>query len=118
MSFESDSKHDLTEFAPAPAVQFKSERSGEGVKLSGNLAKTDLDKLPKQVSTKLKTIIVQGEDAEDVNRFPSRSEALFYVCCELIRGGVDDDTIASIIMDRDLGISASVLDKSSALEKR
>jgi hypothetical protein len=109
-------KHDLTEFTPAPAVQFKSERSGEGVKLSGNLAKTDLDKLPKQVSSKLKTIIVQGEDAEDVNRFPSRSEALFYVCCELIRGGVDDDTIASIIMDRDLGIAASVLDKPRPAE--
>ena len=40
MSFELDFKHDLTEFTPAPAVQFKSERSGEGVKLSGNLAKT------------------------------------------------------------------------------
>jgi hypothetical protein len=104
-------RYDLSEFTPAPAVQFKSERSGEGVKLSGNLAKTDLDKLPKQISSKPKTIILQGEDAEDVNRFPSRSEALFYVCCELIRSGVDDDTIASIIMDRDLGISASVLDK-------
>src|SRR3954468_19736822 len=47
----------------------------------------------------------------DLTRFPTRSEALFYVCCELVRAGAEDDVIASIILDRDLGISSSVLDK-------
>src|SRR5215203_392152 len=46
----------------------------------------------------------------------SRSEALFYACCELVRAGVDDDTIAAILMDRELAISASVLDKPRATE--
>jgi hypothetical protein len=70
-----------------------------------------LDKLPEKVSKKLRTIILQGEDPEDLNRFPSRSEALFYVCCELVRSGVEDDTIASLILDREMGIAASVLEK-------
>src|SRR4051812_41113578 len=47
----------------------------------------------------------------DLTRFPTRSEALFFVCCDLVRAGVEDDVIASIILDRDLGISASVIDK-------
>lgn len=101
----------LTAFTPAPTVQVKGPRNGAGVKISGNLARADLSKLPEKVGPKDRAIIVQGEDAEDLTRFPSRSEALFYVCCELVRAGVDDDTIASIIMDRDLGISASVLEK-------
>jgi hypothetical protein len=68
------------------------------------------------VSDRLLNIIVQGDDAEHPNRFPSRSEVLFYACCELIRAGMDDDTIASIILDRDLGIAASVIDKPRPTE--
>lgn len=105
----------LDDFTPAPPIQMKG-RTNSGVKLSGNLPKADVESLPDRVPKSVRQIIVQGEDPEDLTRFPSRSEALFYVCCELVRAGVDDDTIASIIMDRDLAISSSVLDKPRSTE--
>ncbi|MBM0207411.1 hypothetical protein JNW90_33865 [Micromonospora sp. STR1s_5] len=102
----------LADFTPAPGVQSKGPRTGGAVvKLSGNLPKADLTSLPDKVTQSTRDIILQGEDPSDLTRFPSRSEPLFFVCCELVRAEVDDDTIASIILDPDLAISASVLDK-------
>lgn len=113
-----DRVYSIKQFTAAPRVQQKSTGAGTGavVKITGNLPRVDLDKLPEKVSAKCKEIIVQGDDPDDPTRFPSRSEALFYVCCELARGGVDDDTIAAILMDRDLGISSSVLEKPRSQE--
>jgi hypothetical protein len=53
---------------------------------------------------------VQGDDPDNPTRFPSRSEALFFVTCSLVRAGADDDTIAGVLMNRDNGISSSVLE--------
>lgn len=106
----------LSKFTAAPRLQMKGARTGAPVKLSGNLPRIDLDTLPEKVSQKAKVIIIHGTDPDDPLRFPSRSEALFYICCELARAEVPDDTIAAIIMDRDLAISASVLEKPRAAE--
>ena len=109
--FYDDVKYTLASFTAAPIVQTLGPRSAGGVRLSGNLPKADLSRLPEKVPSSTRAIIVQGEDPENLTRFPSRSEALFFVCCDLVRASVDDDTIASIILDRDLAISASVVDK-------
>lgn len=108
---EDQGRYSLTKFTAAPKVQARAG-GGMAVKISGNLPRVDLDTLPERVPDKCKVVIVHGDDPDDPTRFPSRSEALFYVCCELKRAGVEDDVIASIIMDRDFAISASVLDKS------
>ena len=58
-----------------------------------------------------KVVIVQGHDPDNPNHFPSRSEALFFVCCEMARQEYDDNTIYSVITDPGFGISKSVLEK-------
>lgn len=56
-------------------------------------------------------LIATGKDPVDPNRYPSRSEALFRVVCDLLRAGVPDDMIYTVITSPSNGISASVLDK-------
>lgn len=76
-----------------------------------------MDELPKGVSMKCKVVIVQGTDPDDPNKFPSRSEWLFFVCCGLVRGECTDDQIYSILTDPKFGISSSVLEKGNKAEK-
>lgn len=40
-----------------------------------------------------------------------RSAAVWYVACELVRAGADDDTIRALLLDEDWGISSHVLDQ-------
>lgn len=69
----------------------------------------DLAALP--IGDALRAIIITGGDPKNPDRFPSRSEAVYFVTCELIRCGVPEDALKSILLDRDLGISAHVLEK-------
>ena len=114
VEWHQDRIYALDQFVPAPEVQtdksgFSSART---VVVSGNIKRiNDLAELPAQVNPLCRQVIAQGNDPDDPTRFPSRSEALFFVCCELVRGGVDDDTIYSILTDPDWAISSSVLDK-------
>jgi hypothetical protein len=64
-----------------------------------------------------KVIIVQGSNPDDPDRYPSRSEALFAVCCELVRAGKDTSTIYNVITDPDFLISKSVRDKGKNSKK-
>lgn len=104
----------LTDFTAAPRVQTAGPGGGGGlqVKLSGNLPRLDsLDDLPETVSARTKMLIVNGDDPDDPTKYPSRSEVLFAVLCELVRAGVDDDMIAACILDPDFGISGHVLEQ-------
>lgn len=116
----SDEAHDIKLFTKAPAVQGNAAPgfSGNTVKVSGNIRRlSSVDELPKEVSDKGKVVIVQGLDPDEPNKHGnSRSEWLFFACCEMVRGGCDDDTIYSVITDPDFLISASVLDKGSGIE--
>jgi hypothetical protein len=49
---------------------------------------------------------------ENPTKYPSRSEVLWRVMCDMVRGGCDDETIAAVIMDPDFKISDSVLEKT------
>lgn len=108
----------ISQFTKAPQVQSGSGFSANTVKVSGNIKRlSSVDELPERVSNRGKVVIVQGRDPDDPNKFSSRSEWLFYACCEMVRGGCDEDTIFSVITDPSFGISASVLDKGSNAER-
>ena len=78
----------------------------------------DVQELGPNVSDNAKVLIVQGEDPNGKKYGDgSRSDALFYAVCEMVRGGVADEIIYSVITDPDFGISASVLDKGSSMER-
>ncbi len=83
----------------------------------------DINSLGDKVSDLCKVVIVQGDDpdrpissAEGRFAKEKRSGALFFVCCELVRAGIDPKTIFAIITDPDWKISASVLDKGRNAE--
>lgn len=76
-----------------------------------------VDDLGDSVHDWAKVVIVQGNDPDDPDRYPTRSEALFAVCCELVRADKDTATIYNVITDPDFGISKSVLDKGKSAKK-
>jgi len=77
----------------------------------------DVTDLGAGVSNSVKVYIVQGCNPDEPNHFPSRSEMLFWVTCELVRSGIDNDTIYSVLTDPDFRISDSVLEKGSGAER-
>lgn len=121
--------YDLSQFLQAPEVQKGNEFgfSPRIAQVSGNIEPfpngVDDPRLA-QVNDYCKVIIVQGFDPEDPTKFAKhnsseldRSAAVFYVACELVRSGCDDDTIFAVLMDPDFGISASILDKGARSEQ-
>lgn len=109
----------LSRFSPAQIVQ--TEQTGFSaplVEVSGNVERVqDLDELPDTVPGTCKILIAQGTDPDDPTKHESRSDALFAVCCMLVRAGIEDDTIYSIITDPEWAISESVLDKGSSTQR-
>lgn len=114
-------KYPLSEFTKAQTKVQQKEHGvgklpggGEKVKISGEVAPIYLEDLIEKnitISDHIKVLIVQGHNPDNPKQYPSRSESLWAVVCELVRAKADDETIAGIIMNRDNGISASVLDK-------
>lgn len=80
-----------------------------------------IDDLPAAVSDYCKQVIIHGDDPENPRgsknaKYPSRSEALFRVCCELIRVGCSDEQVCGIITNPAYKISESVLEKHNPYE--
>jgi Virulence-associated protein E len=105
--------YDLAHFQAAPRLGRRGAAEGapRGAVAASRI--TSVDELPAGVPGLCKLVIVQGKDPDDPKRFPSRSEALWYVCCELVRAGCDDATILGVIQDARFDVSASVLDKGA-----
>jgi hypothetical protein len=118
LEWHDDRVYPLGDFTPAPRVQSEDGSiSGSSVKISGNLPRLkDLDELPESVTPRTRMLIVQGDDPDDQLRYSSRSEVTFAVCCELIRAGCDDDTIAAVLLDPDFGISGHTLAQKRSTE--
>lgn len=76
-----------------------------------------LDDLPDSVPGLVRQVITHGADPDDPARFPSRSEALFFVCCGLVRAGCPDEVILAVITDPNFRISESVLERRSGRER-
>ena len=118
--------YDNDVFTAAQPVQLpKTAGGGAGptavkVEISGNIARLDSveDLDPWNVPDRVRVIIVQGSDPDSPKEGDnSRSGWLFDCCCNLVRCGVPDDVIYSIITDPDFLISESVLDKGSNSER-
>lgn len=121
MLWKPERVYNLSEFTKAPMVQDSvpdSSSSGEPeVTVSGNVRRiVDLDaELPDGVSQRAKVAIVQGLDPDQpLKGDNSRSEWLFFVCCELVRHNTPDDDVYAIITDPGYAISASVRDKGNS----
>lgn len=98
------------------ATPHVSSNTSANRKISDNIVRTEsLDQL--KISDKLKVIIAQGFDPEKPDRWSSRSDVVFFVCCELVREGMSDEVILGIITDSRYMISASVLDKGSGVSR-
>lgn len=111
LQFHNDRRYPLAEFTAATRRRGSPQAGQAEVQLDRVPPPIDLETLPDAVSLRTRMLIVQGCDPDEQGRYGSRSEPLFAVCCELVRAGCDDDTIAAVIMDPDHGISGSVLDK-------
>lgn len=97
-----DRKYSLAQM-PTPSAGASSNAKAPGA------SAVDLDTLKRwNVADDVRTVIEQGVDPSNPNRWPSRSEAVMYVVCALVRCGVPDDTVLNILLDKALGISDSV----------
>lgn len=109
----------LSSLIPVPKVQQPNMTWGGArpkVEVSGNIARlSDINELDQwNVDDRLKVVVVQGripdpEDWTEKQRHYSRSEWVFYAVCNLLRKGVPDEVIYSIITDPQWGISAHIL---------
>lgn len=112
--------HPLSAFRPAPPRQLEGplfEAPRRQVQTSNVERLQSLDELGDGVPGRVKVVINVGHDPDNPKRWASRSEPLFWVCCELVRSGVSDDVIYSVITDPDFAISESVLEKGARAEK-
>lgn len=104
----------LQAITPAPRLQSAEAAAPRGHIQRGAVV-ARLDELDSWgVPDPIKVIIAQGalpdrEDMTEKQRHFSRSEWLFYACCEMVRHEVPDETILSLITDPNWGISAHVL---------
>jgi hypothetical protein len=107
----------LRTLAPAPKVVAQSSAKAAGAPEfdTTNPPRTpDLAELDKwKVPNWCRVVIARGTDPDEPTRYPSRSEALFGVVCELTRCGVPREVIFGIITDPTWSIAGSVTDKGS-----
>ena len=113
-----DTVYPLHTFMPAPRVAAQEGGSAPvgTVKLSGNLKPVTLEELPEGVTPRMRALIQHGYDPDDITKYASRSEATWAISCSLVRAGCTDDTIASVLLDREFGISAHCLAQRRSVE--
>lgn len=112
--------YSIEEFTPAVRVQTVGDNLPGGrpkVKITGNVPEVGNDELKawaqehgKSISDHCLALIATGQDPLDPTKYPSRSEALFKVCCDLVRAEVPDEMIYAVITGGN-EIAASVRDK-------
>jgi hypothetical protein len=125
IEWHDDRVYEIGQFVKAPIVQATGGvGTGAGIgaapkiKAPGNVRTfSHVDELGDKVSDNVKVYIVNGEDPASPGHFPSRSEMLFWVVCELTRSGVGEDDIYAVLMNRDWKISESVLEKGGGAQR-
>lgn len=124
VEWHDDRVYPIGVFVKAPQVQTVSVAGSAGLAVSPSIkAPANVqrighpDELGDKVSDKCKVCIVNGCDPNEPDHFPSRSELLFWVTCELVRAGVNEDTIYSVLTDPDFKVSESVREKGSGMER-
>jgi hypothetical protein len=121
-----DNSYNLDLFKQAKEVQVAASGQGGGawgdrpaakVEVTGNVARVQsLDELDEwNVPDRVKIIIAQGRHPDEPKEGDnSRSAWVFDAVCNLVRCGVPDDVIFSIMTDPDWGIAESILETGSA----
>lgn len=99
----------LTAFKQAPEVGVTAAGSSFTPSLGLVVTIEELEK--RGVSDLARVVIVRGYDPDNPDRWPSRSEALHFVNCELARVGISKEVACAVIRNRDFKISESVNDK-------
>ena len=77
---------------------------------------SELQDVSDKRNEKCRVCIVQGHDLDDPPK--SRSEPLFFVCCQMIRAGCSDDDIYSVITDLEFKVSDSVYTEKNGRARR
>lgn len=83
---------------------------------SGAIALVEVDQLPTAISATIVELIQIGDDplnpigSKDAH-FPSRSEVVWRVACELARVGCSVEQIAGVLVNPSHGVSQSILEK-------
>lgn len=106
---------DFTEFKEVPKLA--AVTPGGTVDLA-EVVPVDIDKLSVSLPESTRRLILDGDDLDHPigskgARYPSRSEAGFAACCGMARAGLDEKTIASVLINPAYKISASILEKRS-----
>jgi hypothetical protein len=110
-----DVRYPLTQFMATPSAPVNVASTASARTTLDVRRIESIDEL--EVPEKLKKVIVQGHDPDDPQTVKSRSEWLFYACCEMVRNNVPDEIIHGVITDSRFGISESVLDKGSGITR-
>ena len=119
--------YDLDDFKKAAAVQISNNGSGrdggdygQGLDIPGNVERIlDLSELDQwNVPDRVKVIVAQGMHPDQPKKDDnSRSAWLFDCVCSLIRCGVPDAVIYSLITDADWGIASSVVELKGGADR-
>jgi hypothetical protein len=109
--FEPERIYDLTMFTPAePDASSSAAKKPQQVSLDDLPEKqqVSLDDLPENMPEWVEHVIQDGDAPQLGHTYPSRSEALFAVCCQLGRHNVRRELAFAIITDHAFKISDSV----------
>lgn len=115
--FKRERSYDLVLFPPLQTTQsMTSSVDGTNLQISSNSERVDIDDLDQwEVADRVKVICVQGTNPDEIkDGDDSRSAWLFDALVRLVKCNVPDQVIYSLITDPDMGISASVLEKSDS----
>lgn len=120
VEWNDDCQYDIDQFTPAVRVQTKEPGLVGGqpkVRITGNVPAVGTDELKewarqngKVISDHTLALIATGQDPLDPGKYGSRSEALFKVCCDLVRAEVPEEMIFAVITGPN-EIAASVREK-------
>lgn len=117
IEFDATRVYPLDLFVPAVRVQQEVTsiigRKPSRMRVSGNVTSIGVEELQHWCADNKKTIsdhcyalIATATDPLDPGKYPSRSEALFKVCCDLVRAEVPDEMIFAVITgNNDIAIS-------------
>ena len=110
-----DGTFPIEQFLPAAPVQQSSGGMGatRSVEVSSNVRRLDdLGPIQDKLTGNCVRLIAHGRDPEDPGYLDGdRSRVLWYVVCEMVRAGIDDDTIYAVITDKEWGISEHIWDQ-------
>lgn len=128
-SWDESLVYSITQFTPAPLTREQTSGAPPKLKIPAgalrrvkDVEELDLSKIPRTADL-VRRVIVEGKDAQDPTRFCDdngkfdRSRAVYFVGCQLAKAGIEQDQIYAILTDPKFGISESILEKGSSMER-